>query len=73
MPDGATFLTFTSTELDAFLDAYPEATKFIKPLYGGEEFVKGTPKWVLWITDNELEEAKQIQGIADRIEQVRQQ
>lgn len=73
MPDGATFLTFTSTELDAFLDAYPEATKFIKPLYGGEEFVKGKPKWVLWITDNELEEAKQIQGIADRIEQVRQQ
>lgn len=73
MPDGATHLTFTSAELDVFLEMYPDASKYIKSLYGGEEFVKGRPKWVLWITDKDLNDALQIKGIADRIEKVRQQ
>lgn len=73
MPDGAAdFLTFNSQELDAFLDEYPSAEKYIKPLYGGDEFVKGCPRWVLWITDEDLPEARKIKGIADRIEKVRE-
>ena len=71
MPDKATFLTFTSEELDDFLEKDPKAEKFIKSLYGGDEFVKGQPKWVLWINDNQLEEAMEINGISRRIEQVR--
>ena len=71
MPDKATFLTFTAEELDDFLETNPEAEKFIKSLYGGDEFVKGQPKWVLWISDNELHEALEINGISKRIEQVR--
>lgn len=72
MPDGATPLTFTSSELDDFLAQYPEAKKYIKTLYGGDEFVSGFPKWVLWITDEELPEAMKIDGVAKRIEMVRQ-
>lgn len=71
MPDGATALQFTSAERDVFLEEYPEAEHFIRPLYGGDEFVKSTPKWVLWIPDKELDDAMKIKGIADRIEQVR--
>lgn len=31
MPDGATPLTFTSSELDDFLAQYPEAKNILKP------------------------------------------
>lgn len=72
MPDGATALQFNSAELDGFLSEYPEAKRFIKPLFGGEEFVKGQPRWVLWISDEELSDALAIKGIAERIEKVRQ-
>lgn len=71
MPDGATALTFTSAELDEFLEENPDATEFIRPLYGGDEFVKGTPKYCLWISDKQLPEAIKVKGIAERIEKVR--
>ena len=73
MPDGATALTFTPDEKVEFLEDYPGAKKFFKTLYGGEELVTGRPKWVLWITDEQLSEALMIKGIADRIDLVRQQ
>ncbi len=71
MPDGATALTFTTTQLDEFLALYPNASKYIRPLYGGDEFVKSSPRWVLWISDEELPEAIKIPGIAEKIEIVR--
>lgn len=71
MPDKAIALTFTSSELDDFLDVYPNAESFIRPLYGGDEFVKSMPRWVLWINDKDLEEAVKIEGIRMRIEEVR--
>ena len=71
MPDGATALTFTSTELDAFLTENPDAAQFIKPLFGGDEFVKSRPRYCLWISDEDLPKAMAVQGIAERIELVR--
>lgn len=71
MPDGATALTFTSAELDEFLEENPDAAEFIRPLYGGDEFVKGTPKYCLWISDKQLPKAMNVKGIAERIEIVR--
>ena len=73
MPDGAAnILTFNSQEVDDFLSKYPDAEPFIKPLYGGDEFVSGEPSWCLWITNNKLNEALKIEGIKERVEQVRQ-
>lgn len=72
MPDGAVPLTFSSDEIEAFLADNPAAEKFVRPLYGGDEFVSGVPRWVLWITDDDLEEAQSIKGVAERIELVRQ-
>lgn len=71
MPDGAIPLTFSSEEIDDFLNKYPEAEKFVRPLYGGDEFVSGKPRWVLWISDDEVEDAMNIAGCAERIEKVR--
>lgn len=72
MPDNAAgILTFSSSELDLFLEEYPDAVDYIKPLYGGEEFVNGSPKYCLWISDNQLADAIKIKGIEERINQVR--
>jgi hypothetical protein len=54
-----------------FLNENPEAKKYIRALYGSEEFVSSTPRWCLWITDEQLPEAKKIEAIANRIEIVR--
>ena len=73
MPDGAAnILTFTADAVDDFLTQYPDAKPFIKPLYGGDEFVSGEPSWCLWITKDKLEEALKIEGIKERVETVRQ-
>lgn len=73
MPDcAANILTFDSQSVDEFLNKYPEAEPYIKPLYGGDEFVSGEPSWCLWITKKQLEEAQMVEGIKERIEQVRQ-
>ena len=73
MPDGAAnILTFDSEGIDNFLRQYPEARQFVKPLYGGDEFVSGEPSWCLWITKDQLDAAMQIEGIKERVEQVRQ-
>ena len=73
MPDGAAnILTFDSQSVDEFLTKYPAAEPFIKPLYGGDEFVTGEPSWCLWITKEKLQEALKIDGIKERVEQVRQ-
>lgn len=73
MPDGAAnILTFNSQEVDEFLNKYPDAEPFIKPLYGGDEFVSGEPSWCLWITSSKLNEALKIEGIKERVEKVRQ-
>ena len=65
-------LIFDADQLDSFLSEYEDAKQFIRPLYGSEEFVKSSPRWCLWITDKTLSKAKEIAGIASRIERVRQ-
>lgn len=71
MPYCADALIFTTNEKEVFLNENPEAKKYIRALYGSEEFVSSTPRWCLWITDKQLPEAKKIEAIANRIEIVR--
>lgn len=47
-----------------------ERQRFIKRIYGSAEFVRGLVRYVLWIEDPYLEEAKCISGIKRRIEGV---
>jgi len=46
--------------------------KFIKRIYGSDEFINGLDKYCLWIQDSDLDEALSIAPIAARIEKVRQ-
>lgn len=45
--------------------------KFIRPFMGSQEVVRGSKRYCIWIRNEDLEEALQIEEIARRIEKVR--
>jgi len=67
MPNDGGFLLLDQYERDKLLADYPESSLFIKPFMGAEELIKGINKYCLWITDEQLEEARRIPPIDERI------
>jgi len=65
------FLILTPEEKEQLVAADLRAKKFIKPLIGGNEFLKNLERWCIWIEDGELGEALAIPVIKTRIESVR--
>lgn len=63
-------LILLEAEKDAIINAYPQSKRLFKKLYGTQEFIKGTPRWALWIEDEDLSVAKSIPEIKSRIEAV---
>jgi hypothetical protein len=45
-----------------------KSSKFIKPFLGGNDFLNGYERYCLWINDDEIEEAKSIEKIKNRID-----
>lgn len=71
MPLEGNFLKLNQQEKDNILEQAPNAIKFVRPLIGGDEFLKGKLRYCIWINDNELKEAMTYPCIAKRIAQVR--
>lgn len=46
-------------------------SKFVRPYVGSAEFIKGTLRWCLWISDQEQSEAVQNKFIANRVSLVK--
>ncbi|MBN8777956.1 DNA methyltransferase [Thiobacillus sp.] len=70
-PYYANDLMLQSDEAQALIHGEPLATKFIRPLYGSKEFISGTPRSCIWITDATLAEAKAIPAILECVEKVK--
>jgi len=49
-----------------------QRNKFIRRIYGSDEFINGSSRFCIWIEDRDLEEAQAIDSLKDRIEAVRQ-
>ena len=64
-------LIFPAVEAARMCKDYPGAAQFIRPLYGAQEFISGTPRACLWITAREESEAAAIPPIALRMEAVK--
>ena len=64
-------LILSPKEKNSLLTSNPEVEKFIRPIVGSEEFIRGNQRFCLWIKDDKLEEAKAIPLISERIEKVR--
>ena len=64
-------LVLTNEEKNTLLVQTPEVARIIKRCIGAEEFIKGIERWCLWITDEDVEFAKTIPAVWDRVEAVR--
>lgn len=66
--NGYLFLNFE--EKEEILMQYPEADKYIKKLIGSNELINGIQRWCLWIKDEDVETAKKIPLILERLNAV---
>jgi hypothetical protein len=63
-------LVLSTAEKDELVSRYPESQKMIKRYIGSREFLRGTERWSLYISDNDLEIALNIPEIKRRLEAV---
>lgn len=71
MANDSGHLILSVSEKNEILARYPEAARFIKRLYGSQEFAKGIERWCIWIKDAEAKAASAIPPIKTRIEAVK--
>lgn len=64
--DGGNLILSEADKLH-LLKEYPKSAKFIKRLYGSQDFLNGKSRWCIWITDKCLQEATSIELINTRI------
>jgi len=63
---------FTDDEKNQFLNAEPNANKFIKPLISAREFLHNEKRWCLWLKDATPSEIKSMPEVLKRVEKVRE-
>ncbi|MBA4299871.1 MAG: SAM-dependent methyltransferase [Cyclobacterium sp.] len=66
------FLILSPAEKEQLISGYPESSRIIKRIFGAQEFLNGVERFCLWIEDSELEFAKQIHWVSERINKVRE-
>lgn len=65
-------LTLTQSELDSMKLNSEEISLFIKRFYGSKEFINGEARYCIWISDEDIDKAKECAPINRQIELVRQ-
>jgi len=63
-------LILSPEEKNELLSNYPQSESLIRRLVGAQEFIRGQERWCLWIEDEQLELAKSIPPVAERIQAV---
>ncbi len=63
-------LFLTPFEKNNLIHNHPSSIKFVRELIGAKEFLNGYQKWCLWINDENIEEAKEIPFIKERLDKV---
>lgn len=63
-------LLLDQEEKNKILSKHPEAEKFIKKYIGASEFIKGTSRYCIHITEENVKEAYTIKALAERFEKV---
>lgn len=72
MNDGGN-LILSNEEKDKLTTEIPEIRKYIKPLIGSDEFIKGKMRYCILIDDSDIDEALAIPEIASRLESIKEQ
>lgn len=64
-------LIFDCETKDKIIENEPNSSKFIKPLYGADDYLKGQSRWCIWIKKHDLNEAIKLREFNTRIEKVK--
>ena len=72
MPNDGGHLIIEENEYEAFIEAEPQAKKFIRKLLGGEEFINNKKRYCLWLVDAKPEELRECPHIMERIAKVKE-
>lgn len=70
MPRDGGFLALEPSEKIKIVSSYPQSEKLIKKYMGSAEFIRNLQRYCLWITDEDLNLAKSIPPIKDRLNKV---
>ncbi len=68
--DGGNLL-LTSGEVSALALSEEQTEKFVRPILGSAEFIRGISRYCLWIGEDSLEDAKKCPTLSERLERVR--
>jgi hypothetical protein len=71
MPNDGGFLLFNEEEKNEFLSKEPQAKKFIRPFFGGEEFINNIKRYCLWLVDASPAELKSMPLVMTLLEEIK--
>jgi len=71
-PGDGKHLTLNSIEASELEKRQPDLKAIIRPLFGGQEFIKGLTRYCLWIDDDKLDLALSDPMVANRVNAVRE-
>jgi len=70
VPNDGGNLILTPDEVHMLTGAYPSAEQFVHPFFGSEDFLQGSTRFCLVISDNDTDIARRIKPIAERLNRV---
>ena len=70
-PADGGFLIVEDEDYPEFVRREPQATKYIKRLYGSEEFIKNKKRWCLWLTGITPDQLERMPLVKKRVEACR--
>lgn len=71
-PADGGFLIIEDNELDDFIKKDPKAKKFIRPLIGAAEYIKGKKRWCLWLENTKPEEIRACPLVIERVKKCKE-
>ncbi|QHC60428.1 DNA methyltransferase [Rathayibacter sp. VKM Ac-2760] len=69
-PTDGGYLVLDPAEKSQLIAAYPDAMGFVKRFVGAADYINDIERYCLWITDREVDIAREIPPIAERLEQL---
>jgi type I restriction-modification system DNA methylase subunit len=70
-PTDGGYLNFSEAERLQMISNYPDAERYVRRYMGAQEFISGTVRFCLWISDEDAGQASVIPDIKKRLEGVR--
>lgn len=70
MPIDGGHLLMSFSEANRQIRADPQLSQYLRPVSGSQEMITGTPRFCVWIPDNQLNEARCIPAIAELLDRV---